>query len=444
MAWHSFAIVVLALPAGLAAQSFDTAATLGKLLSRVDQLEQENQRLKSDLDKLRKEIVDLQAGTANPQLEEKVEVQAQRVEELSQTKVEAAQKLPLKLSGLALMNSFLYAGRTGGEDLPMVGRLAAPSQNAGGTFRNTQIAIAYSGAAGIFSAQIAGKLQLDFFGGSLNIQNHLARIRTADVSLHWANRSLSFAVDKPILSPREPDSLSQLGISPLANSGNLWLWQPQLRYEERIHFTEHTGLRARIGVYQTNETLTAVPADLTLSRSRPALQGRFELFHETAGGRRFEIAPGFHRSESHIAGNRVESYAASVDWLIPLAPRLDWTGFAFTGENLTPLGIAGLRQGFTIRQNRPWGVRGKGGWSQVTLTLTDRIKFHLLGGMQDDVNRDLAADGIARNLSYGANVHFRLAPNVIFGVEAMQIRSAYRHSGLRLVNRYDVALGYLF
>ena len=28
----------------------------------------------------------------------------------------------------------------------------------------------------------------------------------------------------------------------LANSGNLWLWQPQVRFEERITFTESAGL----------------------------------------------------------------------------------------------------------------------------------------------------------------------------------------------------------
>jgi len=64
--------------------------------------------------------------------------------------------------------------------------------------------------------------------------------------------------------------------------------------------------------------------------------------------------------------------------------------------------------------------------------------------MHDDMDRDLAGDGIGRNFSYGANLHFRLAPNVLFGIEALQIRTNYLQSGVRLVNRYDLALGYLF
>jgi hypothetical protein len=64
--------------------------------------------------------------------------------------------------------------------------------------------------------------------------------------------------------------------------------------------------------------------------------------------------------------------------------------------------------------------------------------------MEDDFNRDLAANGIARNLSYAANLRFHLAPNVLLGPEIMQIRTTYRVSGIQLINRYDVAVGYLF
>lgn len=428
----------------LTSQLFGQAPEWDNVTARLDQLERENQRLKHDLDALRKQISEMRAAAPPLQLEEKLDVQAQRIEEQAQTKVEAAQRFPLKLSGLVLMNTYLYTGRTGGEELPLVGRLGGSQRNGGGTLRQSQIAISYSGSKGVLGAQISGRLQLDFFGGTLNIQNHLARVRTAAIGMNWANRSLTFAVDKPILSPREPASFSQLGLSPLANSGNLWLWQPQVRYEERISFTDRTGMVARVGVYQTNETLTPVPAAVALSRSRPAAQGRLELFHITSGERRLELAAGFHRSESLLAGTSVASYAGSVDWLVPLAPRLDWTGFAFTGQNLAGLGIAGLRQGITFRQNNPLAVHSRGGWTQTALQITNRWKFHLLGGIHDDRNRDLPVDGIGRNLSYGGNFHFLLAPNLILSLEALQIRTNYVQSGLRLINRYDIAIGYLF
>jgi len=255
---------------------------------------------------------------------------------------------------------------------------------------------------------------------------------------------LTFAIDKPIFSPRNPDSLSQLGIPLFANSGNLWLWQPQLRYEERVQFTDATGLRARLGVYQTNDSLAAPPAGIALSPSRPALQGRFELFHQFHGGRRIEFAPGFHLSRSLVQGAGVRSYVVSADWLVPIAPRVDWIGFAFTGQDLTGLGVAGIHQAFTLRQGHPLAVRGRGGWTQLSLHAANWLDLNLLAGIHDDFNRDLAGNGIARNLSYAANLRFHLASNVLLGPEIMQIRTTYLQTGIQLINRYDLALGYLF
>ncbi|MEO8026661.1 MAG: hypothetical protein ABI823_09305 [Bryobacteraceae bacterium] len=439
MTWHKLAFCLL-LPAAAHCQQ----ASLDRILEQVDLLKKENQRLNQQLDALRQQVVELKAAnTGAVATAEKLDVVSQRIEDLDNSKVEADQKFPVKLSGLVLMNSYYYAGHTGGAELPLVSQLSSSQGAGGGTFRNTQLAFAYTGPK-VLGAQVAGRLQLDFFGGSLNIQNHLARIRTADVSLHWASRSLTFAVDKPIFNPREPDSLSQLGVPLLANSGNLWLWQPQLRYEERVKFTENAGIRARIGVYQTNDSLAAVPAGVRLSPSRPALQGRVEFFHGPMGGRRYEIAPGFHVSNSLVAGASVASYAVSVDWLARIAPRVDWTGFAFTGQNLTGLGVAGLRQAFAFRQGRPFAVRGRGGWMQTTFHATSRWDVNLIAGMQDDFNRDVAANGVARNLSYAANLRFRLTSNVVLGPEIMQIRTTWRQSGVQLINRYDLALGYLF
>jgi len=436
MAWYKLAICAL-IPAAAWSQP-----NLDRILEQLTGLQRENQRLTQELEALRQQIVELKSAQPAASLTEKLDVVNQRAEDLATTKVEAEQHFPVRLSGLVLMNSYYYAGHTGGAELPLVSQNSPSQRSAGGTFRNTQVSFLYSGPK-VAGADVTGKLQLDFFAGSLNIQNHLARIRTADISLNWKSRTLSFAVDKPIFSPRDPDSLSQLGIPLLANSGNLWLWQPQLRYEERIQFTEKSGLRARLGVYQTNETLAAVPAGTAVSPSRPALQGRFEFFRNIAG-RRIELAPGFHLSRSLLAGTSVSSYAASFDWLLPLAPHVDWTGFAFTGQDLTGLGISGLRQAFSFRQGRPSAVRGRGGWTQATVHASSRIDLNLIAGMQDDFNRDLALNGVARNLSYAANLRLRLASNVVLGPEVLQIRTTWRSSGTQLTNRYDLALGYLF
>jgi hypothetical protein len=139
-----------------------------------------------------------------------------------------------------------------------------------------------------------------------------------------------------------------------------------------------------------------------------------------------------------------DSWAASFDWLIPLAPRLDWTGFAFTGQDLSGLGIGALHQGLTLRDGRLLPVRTRGGWTQLTLHAAARADLNLIAGLDDDNDRDLVGNAVARNLTYLANLRFRLAPNVVLGPEIMQIRTTYLQSGILRVNRYDLALGYFF
>ena len=57
-----------------------------------------------------------------------------------------------------------------------------------------------------------------------------------NLSMDWKNQSLSVGQDKPLISFREPTSLSQVGVSAFTSAGNLWLWQPQVRFEQRAAF----------------------------------------------------------------------------------------------------------------------------------------------------------------------------------------------------------------
>ena len=453
--WYAIAVGLLAAAVGHGQQAASEPSKLDLILEQVTQLRQENRELRQELNDLRSQVAalrparppesEIQKPEPEPEhLQEKLDVLNQRVADLDTGKAGAAGHFPLQISGLVLMNTYLYAGHTGGVDLPLAAVPGQGQQSAGATFRNTEIGFLYSGSQSVLGAQMAGELHLDFFGGTLNSQNNLMRIQRASIGLHWAKRSLTFALDKPILSPRNPDSLSQLGVPALANSGNLWLWQPQVRYEERRQFNETTGVVARLGVYQTNETLAGLPATVRLSPSRPALQGRIEFFHDTGNGRRFEFAPGFHLSESLAAGMKATSYAASVDWLVPVLPRVDWTGFAFTSQDLDGLGMSALHQGLLLRDGVLVPVRNRGGWTQLTLHATGRLDFNLIAGLDDDDDRDLVGNGIGRNFTYLANLRFRLAPNVALGPEVLQIRTTYLQSGILRINRYDMALGYFF
>ena len=79
------------------------------------------------------------------------------------------------------------------------------------------------------------------------------RVRTAGVTIDWKKTSFGVLFDKPLIAQRDPDSLAQVGVSPLTSAGNLWLWQPQARLERRAAIGANAGLKAQFSMYQTSE-----------------------------------------------------------------------------------------------------------------------------------------------------------------------------------------------
>ena len=432
-------LLLLAAASGLAAQEPDLAA----ILKRLEQVERDNQGLREELRQLRQELGRPAAESAP--LAERVEVQEHRIEEQAQSKVEASQKMPLTLTGMLLFNAFHNGRQSGTFQYPTRAQLVTGPSSSAASLRQTVLGLKFQGPGLPGGGTVSGTFYMDFFAGTGNDPfNHLLHIRTATVDLNWNNTTLSVGQDKPIFAPREPDSLAQVGISPLTSAGNLWDWQPQIRLEHRWHFGEQAGLRAQGGVYLTSELDANVPAlyARTLERARPGYEGRAELW---AGNeqRRIEIAPGFQLSSTHVAGTTVPSRLVSMDWLIRPAPMVDLTGAWFRGQNVANTGA--LRQGFSIRApGIAIPVHSQGGWAQVTWRAAPRLTFHLYGGQQHDRAADLLGTGVSRNFLYAGNWMYRLAPNVIASFEASQVRTTYLTGRLRLNNHYDLALAYLF
>jgi len=413
----------------------------------LDRLEQQNRMLLEEVRELRQQIAATRQQpevTPSPSLEERVDVQEKRTEEQSQTKVEASQKFPLSITGMALFNAFITGRNNNGFENPTAAAAVAGPATSGATFRQTIIGLKYEGPQA-FGATIRGMVLMDLFQGSSASLNHLLRLRVANLSMDWKNQSLSVGQDKPLISIREPNSLSQVGVSAFTGTGNLWLWQPQVRFEQRVALGPNTGLRAQASVYQTAESSTDVPAQFaaSLERSRPALQGRFEVWRQFENGGRIEIAPGFHTSTTHVAATSVPSRLFTLDWSIQPLVKWKLVGMFFTGEN--PDNMGSLRQGFTVlglRNVIP--VHGSGGWAQLSYSPTKRLTVSVMNGQVDGRNADLRPGAIGKNLQSASNLQYRLAPNVFLGFEASQIRTTYLGIGKRLNNHYDLALAYLF
>jgi hypothetical protein len=416
---------------------------LDAILQRLERVEKENRALAEEIRALREQLAAVVPSA--PPLTERVDVQERRVEELAQTKVEAAEKLPVTLEGMVLMNSFWNSQPTGGTENPtVVPAVSAQARTYGATLRQSTLGFRYRGSQ-VAGGTLSGNLSLDLFGGSANSLGHTLRLRIATVQIDWGTRRLMIGQDKPLISKRNPTSLAQVAADPLTNAGNLWLWQPQVRFEQLFNLSRNDTLTGQISVYETAEGATEVPAafESSFARQRPGLQGRVEWSRRRGDREVLALAPGFHFSTSRVAGASAPSQIGTFDWLVAPTDRLEWTGLLYTGSNIAHMGA--LRQGFVVLgPGRVQSVRGTGGWTQLSYRATDRLTFHVYGGQHDDWRRDLVFGGTDKNQAYSANVIYRLVQNVLVGFEATQVRTTHTSVGMRRNNHYDVAVAYLF
>ena len=435
-------------PALLGAQQ---TPEINRILERLDKLEEQNHALTEQVRQLQTQLA-AERGTADaapnapsPTVDERLAIQESRIEEQAQTKVEASEKFPIAITGMALFNTYLNSRQGGGSEYPTAAALASSPEAAGATLRQTIIGLTYRGPQTFLGGTIHGSIYMDFFTGGVSF-NSTVRLRTGSINLDWKTRSIMVGIDKPIFNPREPASLAQVGLSPLTGAGNLWLWLPQARVEQDFALNASTGLRAVTGVVQTRETspYNAASTPVSVTAARPAIEGRYEFYHKFDDDRRIEFATGFHASETHAGGFSIPSQVLSFDWLIKPDKRVDLSGVFFTGQNVANLGTGAINEGYAVYRNSALAVTGRGGWSQFTVHTTRRLDFHLFGGLQYYESVGLGSGNASRNLQYGANLFYHIAPNVIVGPEISQFRTLYLVNGLRLTNHYDLALAYLF
>jgi hypothetical protein len=345
---------------------------------------------------------------------------------------------------MVLFNAYLNGTQNGDSFNPTTASASTGQFLGGGTFRQSVIGLKFQGPRIIGGGKVGGSVYMDFFAGTGTSLNQLFRLRLATVDLTWKNTTFTIGQDKPIIAPREPDSLAQVGVSPLTAAGNLWLWQPQARIEQRINLSEGTSLRLQGGVFQTSESFSNLPAEYrnAAATARPGGEARVEISHQFPGSAYMELAYGFHASQSHVDRQSFPSRIYSVDWLIRPVRRVDFSGAWFTGENVSVTGS--YRQGINFFGEDGRSVRSMGGWAQIAFRPTSRLTFNIYGGTQDDNNRDLLPGNISRNLVYAGNVMYRLGANLLGSFEASRVRTTYLGSGFRSNPHYDLGLAYLF
>jgi hypothetical protein len=433
---YKFAFLIAAVHSTALAQE---PVTLQKVLDRLDALEKQDQALLEEIRALREAVKSQTPATQD--MNDRVTRAEDRIAEQAQTKVATAQHLPVSLNGMILFDASQVSGTRNSNFQQAYGSYGEGAPGGAATLRQSILGLTLQGPAIAGGGRINGNLSMDFYNPSDS--DYAFRIRTGEVSFDWANRSLTFGQDKTIIAPLQPTSFAHVGIPALTGAGNLWIWRPQVKYQERHAFSSATAMVLDAALFSTAESATAVPSLASAAATGgPAIQARVGVTHNWTDDTHFAIGIGAHQSQSYLASQSLPSRVISSDFLFKPLHWLEITGTIFKGENFANLG--GLPVSLASTGTSLISVRGTAGWMQLALPVTKRLTFDAYAGRQVNASRYLDPHQIDGTLVYSGNVLYRVGPNVVLGFEAGRENVVYANHTLILANRYDATLAYLF
>ena len=242
-------------------------AEVRELRTAVVELRSEAGQYRAETEQLRKELQATRgaSATAAPtgatpleervsSLEESSQLLSSKVDDQYQTKVEAASKYRVRLSGIVLLNLFSNHGRMDSQETPTWAIPYIPNvsgQTLGASLRQSEIGLEVFGPR-LAGARTSGNLQFDFSGGSPNTPNGvnlgLVRMRVASIRMDWKDTSLVAGQDNTFFSPLSPTSFASLAIPAFSYAGNLWGWIPQVRLERRFNLSESQSVVLQGGI----------------------------------------------------------------------------------------------------------------------------------------------------------------------------------------------------
>jgi uncharacterized coiled-coil protein SlyX len=388
-------------------------------------------------------------------LRERQAMQESQIATHEQAKVETESKYPVKLTGL---------------------------YGTGSTGASVQQTILGFDSRGphLFGARSYADLRVDFYGSSgsgtysavytgyYTASAAILRLRTAHAGLQWPRTDAYFALDRPIFSPDAPTSLTAVAEPPLAWSGNLWTWNPQVGVTQDVGFAASYNLRlqgAFIDVGDAPLSVASASAAKSVVIPTSAEQSRWpgeEARIALLGPKLEEGAHigfgGYFAPHLSPVGTRFDAWASTLDAKLLLPGRLQFTGTFYRGAALGGLG-GGAYKDFGFRADpdsdeyyfRPYD--DVGGWAQLKEKLSERVEFNAAFGQDNVFARELrpyAVPGgtmyqnLARTQTYTGNVIFSPKASLLFSLEYRYLRSIPVIGAPAESNIIGVAAGYKF
>jgi hypothetical protein len=451
---------------------------------RLEESEHEMEEMRSQLAELRQQLaqgraVDAESSSAAQlsaaveQIREQQSLEETQIATHEQAKVESESRYPVRLSGMVLLTGFVNTAQT---DDPVTPTLVLEGSGAtGASLSQTVVGIDASGPH-LFNARTHADIRVDFAGASLSgatatsYAGGLVRLHTAHASLSWDRTEAFFSLDHSIVAPNSPTSLTAVAVSPLAWSGNLWTWNPQVGITQDLPSFASQRFRLQAAlidvmnapqVYSgSTATLSTISQPSTAEMSRwPGAQGRIALLGGT-NERGLQIGVGgLYVPHETSGGTRFNSWAGALDYRIPLPGRAEFSGSGYWGQALGGLG-GGAYKDYVYRLNplSPSGYSFRtlddfGGWAQWKERVNEHIEFNLAFGT-DQVpaaqlrpyagNQSFYYLNLARNRTYTGNVIYSPSAYLLFSLEYRHIQSSPVNDYTATGDIIGIATGYRF
>ena len=405
-----------------------------------------------------------QEGSAS--LEEIRERQAMEDTQIAtheQTKVETESKYPLKVTGLLLFNTSVNTRQV---DIPEDPTYAIPGGGSTAlSLRQTILGLDARGPE-LMGAASDADVRVDFFaiGSQSNYAaNGLLRLRTAHAGLNWNHTRAFVALDRSLVAPYTPTSLVAVGEPPLAWSGNLWAWVPQIGVSHSVPL-HHSVLKLAAGLVQVpnppslGQTTTNPPAVWQTERSRwPGTNARI-AFAKGDNGEGPEIGLGGYFSPHMTASNvRFNAWAGTLDLRLPVGRHIEFLSNVYRGQALGGLGAGGyvdyvFEYTPTTRVLHP--LDDIGGWAQLKFKPKARLEFNGAYGIDNpfanDIRRSIASSstetysGLSRNRTAFGNVIYSPSAYLLFSIEYRKLWTNYAGGSTNTSDVIGLGAGYRF
>jgi hypothetical protein len=403
-------------------------------------LEQENAMLRSRVDKLENELVEikklLQARPApRPNGTNGITPAEFSQEELANLKGLAASKkrpvvsnLNLELYGYVKLDAAHDSARSSVGNFARWVEPDVDDDQFTMTARQTRLDLKIAGPDER-PVQTSGLVEVDFYGGGEENKNGVL-LRHAYMNFDWPELQFSVTAGQTF------DVISPLFMPTLNYTvgwwqGNIGYRRPQIRATKIFDAGEDVEVKLEAAAARTisNRVFVFAGRDSGDDSGSPSAQGRVSVTFPFFNSQRATVGFSGHWGQEEQDLNtrdghsRYESWSANVDVSMPLTSWASLQGEAFVGEDLDTYN-GGIGQGINLLSRGP--ISSRGGWMAGSFRAGRKWQFNLGGGIEEVSGEDLSAlTPRSMNMVVFGNAQYSITPNASVGFELSRLHTEY-------------------